>query len=163
MEKVSQHFGECDYCVNIYNEIIVRHNIAELVLGESIPLGHKLAKADKEIDVQNIVQTAINKIIDNAYELTDSISETLHQLVATGFTISKKFNLHAYSMVTISRTDNKQNIENQIQVQKDGNLITLAEGERLTITSDDSTASLVLITSEDGNYTNLHKDRKSVV
>ena len=38
MEKVSNHFEECDQCVKIFNELMMRHAFAEFIMGEEMPL-----------------------------------------------------------------------------------------------------------------------------
>ena len=53
MERVNQHFDECEHCVNMYNEIIARQDIAEFVLSEKIMFGVNFTLVTEERNEHN--------------------------------------------------------------------------------------------------------------
>ena len=162
VEKVSSHFDECERCLRIYNEIMVRHCVAEYIVGATIPLeenAQTLADAVKSNDLIDTAHAALRRIIGAAVDISGELFDLVDRLLTEGFEVASskaKFAL-AGAATRGAVNGNVDGItENQILVQLGENSVMLEESGRINIDCSDKDAASALVVSKDGEYAELY-------
>jgi len=160
MEKVSCHFDECDRCAAAFNEMMCRQSVAELLLGEPVPLGRNamsLPEAVKGNNLIDIASAALNKLIDTVGELGGEALDIVDLYMTKGFTVEEAFCAPLAPSLSASRGASGHDAGQRLKVDEGRHSVTLEGGGRLMLTSSGPNASSALVVGQDGDFVRMYQ------